>query len=102
LLPLWKAKITTKKITAQTRIGIMYYYKSTDKGGYSPITILYTTDQVEVISVGNNDSIDDKRSKAEPSSTLFQDLMRPVFDPVPGYGRQLEVNSDVFFTPGNR
>ena len=93
-LPFWKARISTAEITPDTKLGVTYYLKSTDKENYNQIQLAYHDKNMEVLLVGTNESIDKERSKAEPAPELVNEIIKFAFGPPPGYDRILEVNKD--------
>lgn len=103
-LPFYKGRISGPEITAKTRIGVMYFNKSTQLGVYLPVRILYQDPTMEVLSVGLNTSIDKKRAEAFPEPTDGDKWLEEMLGPVPSYQRKLETNSEAFFTasPLNR
>ena len=100
ILPFWKMRISSSELTATTQIGITYYYRSTDNGIYSPAGLLYSDKNLEVLTVGSNDSLDVRRAPdglpEEPGN--LSKILETVFGPPPGYSRELEVNQTAFFS----
>lgn len=97
ILPFWKARISTEHLTSDTQIGIAYYYKSTDKNLYSPVTTLYADEHMEILTLGSNDSIDAHRYDLRTESTRLSTMLKKTFGESPGYKRELEINSQAFF-----
>lgn len=97
-LPFWKARINTEHLTSNTQIGIVYYYKSTDKDIYSPITKLYEDKHMQIMTLGNNDSIDVSRYDVAQDPKPLSRMLQTVLGDKPGYKRQLEINQKPFFS----
>jgi len=98
-LPFWKARINSQSITPETKIGVTYFYQSTKLGLYKKIQVLYHDNNLEVTTVGDNFSIDKKRSRNPklPMQTSLDRFLIDQFGAPPAYGRTLEINSKVFF-----
>lgn len=98
-LPFWKGRINTPELNAKTVIGITYFLKSTQVDDYAPLQIVYSEpEHMEVNIVGNNESVDKKRSEPHNVSALSRFLKSKLGEP-PSIQRSLEVSSDVFFGP---
>ena len=97
-LPFWKARISSKEISPNTRIGIAYYNKSTQSGVYQPVEVLYRDEHIEVLIVGSNTSVDKKRAEEPPKPSYGDKFVKNIFGPPPTYQRSLEVDSKTFFT----
>ncbi|OGV68664.1 MAG: hypothetical protein A2283_20675 [Lentisphaerae bacterium RIFOXYA12_FULL_48_11] len=98
-LPFWKARINSKVITPETKVGVAYYYPSTLKGYYREINIPYHDQHLEVVLLGRNTGLDKKRSEPLPKLTWYDRHLaeEKMYGTPPGYGRQLEINSQAFF-----
>ena len=97
-LPFWKARISSKEISPNTRIGIAYFNKSTESGVYLPVDVLYRDDHIEVLTIGSNTGIDKKQSEEPPIPLEGENLIKSIFGPPPTYQRILETDSYAFFT----
>ena len=100
LLPFWRAVVDTAKITAKTKLNLTYYYKSTQVGNMMPVVTLIKTPNLEVLSVGNNDSIDADRHKVMKDPSLFARLLEPLAYVRPTHKRELHFSSAAFFPGG--
>ncbi len=87
-----------EKITSKTRLGVVYYYKSTSRGIYDPAEILYADDRLEVVSFGQNGRPDKSRSEFQGDLSDLDRILGKLFGPPPTHRRQLEFNSSAFFT----
>lgn len=96
-LPFWKARIDSTTITPQSKIGVTYFYPSTKKGLYRNAKILYHDPHLEVLGVGDNISVDEKRNETLPLQTSFDRLLIGLLGEPPKYGRNLDIDSTVFF-----
>jgi hypothetical protein len=97
LLPFWRAVVDTPKISAKTKVTLSYFYKSTQIGIMTPLTTLYQSPNLEVLSVGNNDSVDFKRSEIHRDPSLIDQLLAPLAKDQPTHKRTLNVSSKIFF-----
>lgn len=98
-LPFWKARTNSKGITQESMIGVTYFYPSTQAGLYRNISIAYHDAHLEVLCVGENISIDRKKSRnpSMPAQTSFDKYLQTELGEPPSYGRTLELNSHAFF-----
>ena len=97
LLPFWRAAVPTEKISAMTVLSLSYFYKSTQVGIFTPITTLYKSPNLEIRSLGNNDSVDSKRSEIHRDPSPMNQLMKPLAEDQPSHERILHVSSSIFF-----
>ena len=97
LLPFWRAVVDTPKISAKTKLTVSYFYKSTQVGVYTPIITLHKSTNLEVVSVGNNDSVDSKRSEIHRDPSPINEIMSVFSKNQPGHKRDLHISSSIFF-----
>ncbi len=97
LLPFWRAVVDTPKISAKTKLRLSYFYKSTQIGIMTPLTTLYQSPNLEVLSVGNNDSVDSTRSEIHRDPSLLDQLLAPLAKEPPSHKRALNISSKIFF-----
>lgn len=99
-LPFWKARIDSQVITPESKVGVTYFYPTTRLGLYRKIAILYHDRHLEVLSLGDNVSVDKKKSRNPtlPLQTSFDRMLIRDFGPPPTYGRTLELKSNVFYS----
>jgi DNA invertase Pin-like site-specific DNA recombinase len=100
LLPFWRAVVNTAKITAKSKLTVTYFYKSTQAGNMMPVVTLIKAPNLEVLSVGNNNSVDFKRAKVLRDPALFARLLEPLVNVRPTHKRELHFSSAAFF-PGS-
>jgi len=97
LLPFWRAVVDTPKISAKTKLSVTYFYKSTQLGIMTPITYLKKSANLDVLTVGNNNSVDSKRSEIERDPSPLAKLLEPLAKILPTHKRALHTNSSIFF-----
>jgi hypothetical protein len=102
LLPFWRAVVDTSKISAKTKLIVSYFYKSTALGIMTPIVTLLNSPNLEVLSIGNNDSTDSKRSDILRDPSPFAILLQPMVKILPTHKRALNFNSSSFFPKSSR
>ena len=104
-LPFWRARVNTTTLTPDSKLGVAYFLKSTTIGLYKDLKILLDLpNYLEILRVGNNTSVDRGRylkrvKKPIPEPTDFDRWLQKLLGDPPGYQRQLEVSSKVFFGP---
>ena len=97
-LPFWNARINKAGLSQDSKIGVAYYYRSTLKGYYRDADVIYLDRQLEVVTLGINQSIDKKRAEIPiPPLTTFDSYLKKTYGEMPGYKTTLEVSSDNFF-----
>lgn len=97
LLPFWRAVVDTPKISAKTKLTVSYFYKSTQVGIFTPITTLYKSPNLEILSVGNNESVDSTRSEIHRDPSPINEIMSVFSKNQPGHKRDLHISSSIFF-----
>jgi DNA invertase Pin-like site-specific DNA recombinase len=98
-LPFWSARINHANLSKDTKIGVAYFYRSTLKGYYRKIDMPYHDGNLEVITLGINQSIDKKRAPIPlPALTWMDAWLKDKFGVMPGYKPTLKVNSTTFFS----
>ena len=101
LLPFWRAVVDTAGINAKTKLVVSYFYKSTQLGIMTPITTQHKSANLEVLTVGNNDSVDVKRSEILRDPSPFARLLEPLAKVRPTHKRALHFTSSAFFVQGS-
>ena len=97
LLPFWRAVVDTPKISAKTKLIVSYFYKSTQVGIFTPITALHQSPNLEVLSVGNNDSVDSTRHEIHRDPSPLNEMMSVLAKNQPSHRRVLNISSSIFF-----
>ncbi len=102
LLPFWRAVVDTPKISSKTKLTVSYFYKSTALGIMTPIKTLHKSTSLDVLSVGNNDSVDQKRSEIHRDPSEFTKLLEPMVRILPTHKRAFHSSSELFYPKGPR
>jgi len=101
-LPFYRVRVNSAEITKDSKIGVGYFYKSTALGLYQDgkkNPVWYYDGRMEINGLGNNQSVDKKRSKIKTKPSSMDEFMKGEFGEPPGYGRNIVFQSNVFFGP---